>query len=392
MKIFHLGDLHIGKSVNQFCMLEDQRFVLQQLYQVIDEEQPDVIVIAGDLFDRAVPSVDAIELADELFKKITIDRKTPIIAIAGNHDSSERIEYLSKFAQHSGLYLRGVLKEEIAPIYLNDAYGEVVFYPIPYAKPAVIRELFQDQSIKNHDDGMKKVTEEIRQRIDPKKRNIAIAHGHITTINEGCAEELEESKSEKPLEIGGTDIVNAAYFDCFNYTALGHLHGPQKVKDDRIRYSGSLLKYSFSEVNQRKGITIVDLDSEGKVTVRIIDFKPRRNMRILKGKINDILTGKQEDTGSKEDYIRVELEDKGAILDPMSKLRSVYPHVMELGRVENQHTPSQETKRCVANVQEQDKLKLFEGFYEDVIGSKCEAEKLSVMKKVIEQIESEDER
>lgn len=392
MRIFHLGDLHIGKSVNQFCMLEDQRFVLQQLYQMIEEEGPDVVVIAGDLFDRAVPAVDAVELVDELFKKVVIERETPIIAIAGNHDSSERIEYLSKFAQHNGLYLRGVLKKEITPISLKDAYGEVIFYPIPYAKPAVIRELYQDQSIKNHDDGMKKVIEQIKQSIDPKKRNIAIAHGHVTNINEDGVEQLEESKSEKPLEIGGTDSVNAVYFDCFNYTALGHLHGPQKVKDDRIRYSGSLLKYSFSEVNQRKGITIVDLDKKGDVTVRICDFKPRRNMRILKGKINDILTGKQEDTGSKEDYIRIELEDRGEILDPMSKLRSVYPHVMELGRSEDQHTKSKETKVGIANVKEQDKLKLFEGFYEDIIGKKCEEEKLLVMKKVIEQIESEDER
>ncbi len=392
MRIFHLGDLHIGKSVNGFSMIDDQKFVLKQLYINIDKEKPDVVIIAGDIFDRSVPSIEAVELADEMFIEIAIKRNTPIIAIAGNHDGKERIDYLSRFAKESGLYLTGTIKKEPERIILPSISENVVFYPIPYAKPVVIRELFEDNNIKSHDDGMKKIIGEIKKDIDDSKINIAIAHGHIGSVNSEGLSGLEESKSEKPLEIGGTDMIDSGYFDVFDYTALGHLHAPQKVKSDKIRYSGSLLKYSFSEVNQKKGITLIDIDDEGNLSVNIIEFKPRRNMRIIKGKLNEILENSQLDTKSSEDYIRVELEDEEALIDPMSKLRSVYPNVMELGKIDSVNRLSKDRKIVATNIKEKTSLKLFEEFYEDIIGDKCQENKLEIMRNIIETVEKEREK
>lgn len=390
MKLFHLGDLHIGKLVNGFYMDDDQQFVLNQLYDVIKEEKPDVILIAGDIFDRSVPTLQAVELLNDALGKIVFELKTPVIAIAGNHDSNGRIEYLSQFAKHTGLHIVGTLKEKMDKIVLQDEFGEVVIYPIPYTPPAVVRDFFQDETIKNHDDAMKKMIEYITGDLDEAKRNVAIAHGHVCHIKEGIPQDLEESESEKPLSIGGTEVVNATWFDKFHYTALGHLHGPQKVGTDKIRYSGSLLKYSFSEVNQKKGITIVNMGKEGEVVIRFREFIPRRDLRVVKGELSNIIKKSNLDLRNKEDYIRVELEDMGELIDPMAKLRSVYPHVMELTRTNREKTRSS-SKAAVANVKEKDNLKLFEKFYEDIMGEKCEKAAMEVIKLMIEEAEKDGE-
>ena len=403
MKLFHLGDLHIGKTVNGFSMLEDQKYVLEQLYQLVEQEQPDVVILAGDVFDRSVPGVEAVAVADALFSRIAIELHTPMIVIAGNHDSNERIGYLSPFAKQHQLYLRGVLTAEITPIYLEDGDGMVAFYPIPYAKPAVIREVYADPTISNHDDGMRAILAGIQAQIQarknqeaadatlPRMRHVAIAHGHVAKFSATGAEPLEESRSEKPLEIGGTDVVDAKYFDIFDYTALGHLHGPQKVGTDHMRYSGSLLPYSFSEVKQKKGLTIIELDGTGQVEVTYRPFQLRRKMRILRGALQDLLEPGQEQAEGHNDYLRVELTDKGAILDPMSKLRSVYPYVMELARVENQHTMQKNRVSTLGKVKEQDPLQLVEEFYQYVLGTSCEEDKLAWIQTAMVQVTGKED-
>ena len=290
MKIFHTGDWHIGKSVNGFYMTEDQEFIMEQFYDAIEKEKPDVVLIAGDLYDRSVPPVQAVELLNKVLGKIVRELKTPVIALAGNHDSNERIDFVSELLRDSGLYISGSLRKEIDKITIEDEHGPVNFYPIPYADPPIVRDLFEDESIKNHDDAMKKTISSI-SCINKEERNIAIAHGYVTYIknDDEVAVDLEESDSEKPLSIGGTEHINAAYFDPFNYTALGHLHGPQKVGSDKIRYSGSLLKYSFSETKQRKGITIVNLNQNGEVEIDFREFKPRRDFRIITGELKELI-------------------------------------------------------------------------------------------------------
>jgi exonuclease SbcD len=387
MKIFHTGDWHIGKSVNGFYMTEDQEFIMRQLYEEIEKEKPDVVLIAGDLYDRSVPPVQAIELLNKVLGKIVKELNTPIIALAGNHDSNERIDFVSELLRESGLYLSGTLKKEIQKITINDEHGPVNFYPIPYADPPVVRDLFDDESIRNHDGAMKKIVDSIDNTINSDERNVAIAHGYVSYMKneDGVTAPLEESESEKPLSIGGTALINAAYFDAFSYTALGHLHGPQKVGTNKMRYAGSPLKYSFSETKQKKGITIVNLDEKGEVEIDFHEFKPRRDFRIITGELKELIKNDVSSLDNKEDYIKVVLKDTGEILDPMSKIRSVYPNVMEL--VREDRIKMANTGIVAVNVREKSKLSLFDNFYEDIIGEKCSEDETQVMVKIIEKAE-----
>ncbi|MBB6716050.1 exonuclease SbcCD subunit D [Clostridium gasigenes] len=384
MKIFHTADWHIGKLVNGFYMTEDQKFVIDQLFEKIKTEKPDVVLIAGDLYDRSVPPVQAIELLNRIFDKIVRGLKTPIIALAGNHDSNERLNFGSDLLKGSGLYISGNLKRNIEKITLTDEYGPVNFYPIPYTDPPIVRDLFDDNLIKTHNDAMNKIVNSIKQTLNTKERNIVMAHGYVT-YSKNDKEELvilEESDSEKPLSIGGTDLINSSCFEGFNYTALGHLHGPQKVGSNKIRYSGSLLKYSFSEIKQKKGITIVNIDSNGKIEIELFEFKPRKDFRIITGELQQLLKENVVALENKEDYIKAILKDTGELLDPMAKLRSVYPNVMELVR-EDRLKASSNNKVVASNINEKSKFDLFQNFYEDIIGEECSLEEIEVIRKVI---------
>ncbi|WP_250455231.1 exonuclease SbcCD subunit D [Clostridium tertium] len=382
MKIFHMGDWHIGKLVNGFYMTEDQEFIIEKIYEAIKKEKPDVVVIAGDLYDRSVPPVHAVELLNKTMKKIVKDLNTKVIALAGNHDSNERVEFASSLLCDSGLYIVGNLKRKIDKIVLEDEYGKVNFYPIPYADVPVVRDLFEDENIKTHDLAMQKIISEILNDFNEDERNIAVAHGYVTQMKEDNFEALEESDSEKSLSIGGTEYINSKHFEKFNYTALGHLHGPQKVGSDKIRYSGSLMKYSFSEVNQKKGITIVDIDENGDVDIEIYNLKPRRDFRVKTGTLEEIIKGFDNSSENYEDYIKVILKDKGELLDPMAKLRSIYPNVMELTREER---VSRNSSRNVAtNIKEKSKITLFKNFYEDIMDECCSEEEINVIEKIIE--------
>lgn len=389
MKIFHMGDWHIGKVVNGFSMIEEQSYILDELYKEIIKEKPDVLIIAGDLYDRSIPPVQAVELLNKTFSKIILDLKTPIIAIAGNHDGSERVEFGSSLLERSGLHIFGSLKKEINKVVIKDENGPINFYPIPFADVAVIRDLYEDNSIKSFDDGMKKVVEEIMKDFNEDERNVAIAHGYVTKVKDGEVKDLEESESEKPLSIGGTDYIDVKVFDKFNYTALGHLHGPQKVGSDKVRYSGSLMKYSFSEIKQKKGITVVEINELGEVTTKVILLKQKKDFREVRGRLEEILKNPNLDKENKEDYIRVILEDKGEILDPMSKLRSIYPNIMELTKVEFINRNNIDNK-AIANIKEKSKLVLFEDFYKDITGEPCSEEEGRILMDIINDLERED--
>lgn len=388
MKIFHLSDLHLGKIVNNFSMLEDQAYVLEQLYAHIENEHPDVILLAGDLYDRSIPPVQAVELLNQMFFKIVKTLNTPIIAISGNHDSSERIDFGSSLFYQTSLYINGVLKPNIDKITLQDNFGPVNFYPIPFADPSTVRDLFKDENVKSFDDSMRKIISNIA--LDTTQRNISIAHGFITCMNSNGDDEisLEISESEKMLSIGGTDHINASLFEHFDYTALGHLHGPQKVGSDKIRYSGSLIKYSFSEANQKKGITVIELFEKGNMKIDFIPFELKRNFRVLEDSLENILKQAVNDQNT-EDYIKAVITDKGELLDPMAKLRSVYPNAMELIRKER-YLASQNTERSISNIKNISKLSLFENFYEEITGEKCSDYELDIIKSIISSVEGSE--
>lgn len=389
MRIFHMADWHIGKLVNGFYMTEDQEYVIEQLCKAIEAKKPDVVIISGDLYDRSVPPVHAVELLNKSLIRIVKDLNTKVIALAGNHDSNERIEFASSLLSDSGLYIFGNLKRKIDKITLEDEYGKVNFYPIPYADVPYVRDLFEDENIKSYDLAMERIVSEILNDFNESERNVVIAHGYVTGIKDDHFEELEESDSEKPLSIGGTEYINSKHFERFNYTALGHLHGPQKVGSDKIRYSGSLMKYSFSEVKQRKGITIVDLDKNGDVNIEIYELKPKRDFRIEEGTLEEVLNRYDKNNENNEDYIKVVLKDKGELLDPMAKLRAVYPNVMELTREEK--ILREGNRRVASDIKQKSNISLFESFYKDIMDEVCTDVDIDIMKRVMESAERGEE-
>lgn len=390
LKIFHLSDLHLGKMVNGFSMIDDQSHVIDQLYFHIENEKPDVVLFAGDLYDRSVPPVQAVELLNSMLYKIIKELKTPVVAISGNHDSGQRIDFASTLLKDSELYIAGVLKKSIPCIRLVDEFGPVNFYPFPFADPALVREVFGDSSIRTHDMAMKSIIGSVLGDINEEERNVALAHGFITSMGENGEDnlELETSESEKPLSIGGTDHISASHFGVFDYTALGHLHGPQKSGSESIRYSGSLIKYSFSEARQKKGITVVDMKEKGNVSTSFIAFSLKRDFRVITGELDELIAEALKGKDGRDDYIKAILTDTGELLDPMAKLRSVYPNAMELVRRERMRNSSGTLGSCVS-IGQRSKLDLFESFYEDVTGEKCHTQGIDIIRSVVEKIEED---
>ncbi|HEY5585626.1 MAG TPA: exonuclease SbcCD subunit D [Ruminiclostridium sp.] len=385
MKIIHTGDWHIGKIVNEFSMLEEQNHVLEQLFSIIEKEKPDALIIAGDIFDRSIPPVEAVELVDGVFNKVLLELKVPILAIAGNHDSAERLSFASKILTNNGLHIVGVFDGRIHRVTLQDDFGPVNFYLLPYTDPRNVRHLFDDNQIATHDDAMKKIINNIGQAINPNERNVMITHGYITHLGEQAQYTCE---SERPLSIGGTDFVSSDYFSMFNYTALGHLHAPQKAGDDNIRYSGSLLKYSFSEVNQKKGINIVELDQVGKAVIKLAQLIPKRDMRIIKGPINELLNPEIYRNANTQDYVYAILTDKGELIDPISKLRSVYPNIMGLSK-ENGNQREENKTSALEGYKSKSKLDLFKEFYDAIQGEPMAEEATEIIARIIGEVDRE---
>ncbi len=384
MKIIHTGDWHIGKIVNEFSMLEEQKYVLEKLISIIENEKPDAVVVAGDIFDRSIPPVEAVELVDRIFSRLLLEMEVPVLAIAGNHDSAERLSFASRILTNHGLHIAGIFDGGVPCITLEDAFGPVNFYMLPYTDPRNVRHLYDDIQISTHDDAMKRIIDRIEGTYNSSERNVMITHGYITHM--GRQDEIL-SESERPLSIGGTDFVSSDYFGMFNYTALGHLHAPQKAGSDSIRYSGSLLKYSFSEVNQKKGITAVELDKEGKTSARHIELVPRRDMRIIKGPVDELINPEIYRDTNTEDYIYAVLTDRGELIDPISKLRSVYPNIMGLSRETG--IKREDTRTSASEgYKSRSRLELFEEFYDSIQGEPLSEEAAAVMRRIIGEVES----
>lgn len=366
LKLFHTADWHLGKIVQGVYMTEDQRDVLNQFIQAIEEEKPDAVIIAGDLYDRAVPPTEAVNLLNDVINKIILDLKTPVLAIVGNHDSPSRLDFGSKIMRDNGLHLVGQLSKELEPVVLNDQYGEVYFHLIPYVDPSVVRHVFEDDTIASHDDAFKKIISEIEKNMDQSSRHVFVGHAFVTP--KGEAKE-NTSESERVLSIGGQEHVNASYFKPFHYTALGHLHQAHYVENETIQYAGSPLKYSISEEHHQKGFLIVDLDQDGQVTVEKRHFKPKRDLYTVEAKMDELLTYQKND-----DYVFVRLLDETPVLYPMEKIRSVYPNCMHVERNTTPFLQSENEETTRVERHKMDHLELFKAFYKEVKGDDVSAE------------------
>lgn len=356
MKILHTADWHLGKIVQGTSMLEDQKSILQQLIQQIDVLKPDVIIVAGDLYDRSLPPVEAVTLLDETFEAIVKERKIPLLAIAGNHDSTSRIDFGSNLFSESGLYVQGKLKEAMSPIIINDEFGPVEFYLVPFADTPEVRYVFGDDEVRTNQQAMKKIIEAIEPTTN---RSVCIGHAFVTKNGE---EKMNTDDSERPISIGGSECVDANLFKRFNYTALGHLHQAHFIDEEKIRYSGSPLKYSISEENHIKGFLIVDLKEDGTVEVEKHSLFPLRDVRRVKGFMAEIL-----EMPMSNDYVYVTLLDDTVILTPMEKIRTIFPNAMHVER------PIMRNDKEVAPIGESkqgmDTLSLFNAFYQEILGN-----------------------
>jgi len=388
MKIIHTADWHIGKIVNQVYMTEDQAYALNSLVELLAAEKPDALLIAGDIYDRAVPPVDAVELLDKVLSTILLELEIPVLLIAGNHDSPDRLGFGSKILQARGLHIAGRLTKNIQKVTLEDQYGPVNFYLVPYAPPAEVKAILEREDITDHDSAMAAIIERIKRDWYPEQRNVLVTHAFV------CGDkEPELSESEKPLtysSVGGMEYVNAIRFADFTYTALGHLHGPQTVNGEKIRYSGSLLKYSFSEVNQRKSVTVVNIDATGNVECSSRQLAVLRDFRRLKGQLKDLLDPAVYKGTNLEDYLHITLTDQGELLEPMAKLRTVYPHVLALEYETSGNNSDGDRTSAGVDHARKTEFELFRDFYCAITGREFTAEKEAIVREVIKQIQAEE--
>ena len=359
MKFFHTADWHLGKLVQGVYMTEDQEFVLNQFIDCIKEEKPDAVVIAGDLYDRAVPPTEAVQLLNNVLDKIVLELKTPVIAIAGNHDSPSRLHFGSRIMNEKGFHIVGQLEKNAPPVILNDKFGEVHFHLVPYSDPSIVRNVLNDDTIKTHDDATMKIIENIQAKMDTNARHVYVGHAFVTPHGES---QDNTSESERPLSIGGAEYVNASHFEPFHYTALGHLHQAHYVQHENIRYAGSLLKYSISEENHKKGYFIVEMDEAGNISAEKRLLTPRRDIRTVEANMDDLLT-----YPINEDYVFVKLVDEAPVLSAMEKVRSVFPNAMHVerknfGQVESMERTEQKRRSELSDVE------LFKAFYKEVKG------------------------
>lgn len=352
MKFLHLADLHLGKRVNGFSMLEDQAHILRQILAILDDERPDGVLIAGDVYDKSVPSVEAVELLDGFLTELRA-RDVPVLLISGNHDSPERLAFGGRVMDSCGIHISPVYDGALAPVTLQDAFGPVHVWLLPFVKPAHVRRWFPDADIESYTDAMAEAV--AHMDIDTAARNVLVTHQFVTGGAHSGSEELS---------VGGTDNVDSGVFAPFDYVALGHLHGAQHIGRETIRYAGSPLKYSFSEARQHKSVTVVTLGEKGDVQVRTVALTPLRELREIRGSYDE-LTARSfyEHTTYRSDYLHLILTDEQDVFDAMSRLRTIYPYLMTLD-YDNARTRAAGGMSVPAETERRTPLELFEALYQ----------------------------
>lgn len=377
MKFLHLSDLHIGKRVNEFSMIEDQEYILQQIIQLVGREKPEAVVIAGDVYDKSVPSVEGVTLLDHFLTELS-RLEVSVMIVSGNHDSPDRLNFAGRIMEQSHIYIAGVFDGRVKSVELKDAYGPVCFYLLPFIKPSMVSRYYPE--VESYQDAVETVIK--NTPLDPLKRNILVAHQFVVSGNE------MPERSESELEsLGGLDQISAATFDAFDYVALGHLHGPQRIGRDTIRYAGSPLKYSFSEARQKKSVTMVTFEEKGRVSYELIPLTPLHDMKEIKGPIDALVDRKYYTL----DYIHATLTDEENLIDPMGRLRTIYPNIMKLDFENSRSVSREHTKMSAKDVKNKAPLELFNEFYAMQNNQPMNEEEMEVMKKLLEGLEEEKE-
>lgn len=382
MKFLHISDLHIGKKLREADFTQDQIHILDEIIRIVDIEKPDAIMIAGDIYDRSVPPANAVNLFDDFLTKLE-KRKLKVFIVSGNHDSPERLNYGKEILGKNQIYIAGTFRGELDKVVLEDEYGILNVYLLPYIKPSVVSNFYKEQEISTYEVAARVVIE--ASNIDQSQRNILIAHQFVT--NAGV--EPERSDSEV-LSIGGLDNIDVSIFDAFDYVALGHIHGPQKIGRDTVRYSGTPLKYSFSECKQKKSVTCIDIGEKNQIQIGLIPLYPLKDMRVLKDKLDNLLYDKKYIESNCEDYIHAIITDEEDIYDPIGKLRTVYPNILLL-EVENAKSKVNENSKTSASgdVASRSPMDLFREFYINQNNVDLTDTQEDILKQIMEEISGE---
>jgi len=374
MKIMHLSDLHLGKRVNEFSMLEDQIYILNEIINIIDEQKPKVIILAGDIYDKPIPPAEAVEIFDDFLYKLS-KRNLYVFIISGNHDSAERIAFGSRLFDKSGIYLSPVYNGKILPISVDDECGDINFYMLPFIKPVHVRRFFPDAEVYTYTDALSTVISDMH--IDTAQKNILITHQFVTGSSRTESEDIS---------VGGSDNVDADIFKGFDYVALGHIHRSQCCGSEYIRYCGTPLKYSFSESKDIKSITMLDIKEKGNIKLDFIPLTPLRDMVEIKGSYNELmLKSFYENTSLTDDYVHITLTDEEDIPDVITKLRVVYKNIMKLD-YDNQRTKKSSEINPINDMDSKSPLELFDTFYELQNGKHLSDTQRVFLKNIIEEI------
>lgn len=388
MRLIHLSDLHIGKRVNEFSMLEDQEYILKEILGIIDDEQPDGVIIAGDVYDKSVPSEEAVKLLDSFLTSLA-KRKLQVYIISGNHDSAAKLAFASSLIDLSGIHISPVYDSAqiammgnglVRPYKLEDGKGQMVnIYMLPFVKPAMVRSVFPDEvdGINDYTDACRVAVEHMD--VDEKVTNILVAHQFVT----GAV------RSESEENVGGLDNVDVSVFDSFDYVALGHIHGPQKVGRETVRYCGTPLKYSLSEANHTKSVTVVDIPENKKIEIRTVPLVPMHELREVKGTFDELMDRRNYEGTAVDDYLYVVLTDEDDVPDALGKLRTVYPNVMKLG-YDNTRTRVTQTIDDGAVLEGKNPIDLFGELYEKQNNQEMSDEQRSFVQDIIDSIWKEE--
>ena len=384
IKLIHTSDWHLGRIFYKTHLTEDQAHALDQFIAIVRDERPDAVLIAGDVYDRSTPPVEAVELLDDTLSRIVLGLGIPTIMIAGNHDSPERLGFGSSLMQSKGLHIMGS-PESCSPVGMADEFGPVWLVPLPYAEPAVVRDRLGAGEAKDHDTAMAVQVKAVLQAAAGAARHgdrvVAVAHAYVAGG--------QQSESERPLTLGGTGAVDIGHFAPFSYVAMGHLHRPQTLAGSRVRYSGSLMKYSFDETDHAKSVTVVDIDGAGEATVRTVLLRPKRDVRKVSGAFEEVMRGPAPGV-SRDDYIMACLSDPDPVWDCMSRLREVYPNVMQVEWSAGMAGGGDVAHLAGAGVDHRNRteFELFCEFYEQVTGEPMGEDEIAAVVAMLEQVKA----
>ena len=373
MKFIHLSDLHLGKRVFDYNLSEDLEYILQEILKVIDSESPDAVLIAGDIYDKSVPSTEAVEMLDEFLVRLS-RRNLQVFLISGNHDSPERLAFASRLIASAGIHMSPVYNGEVEPTVLTDEHGPVNVYLLPFVKPAHVRRAFPDEKIDSYNDALRVAVDALH--IDRSERNILVTHQFVTGAIRSDSEEIS---------VGGTDNIDAAVFEGFDYVALGHIHGPQNIGSERIRYCGTPLKYSFSEAKHEKSVTVIEIEDKENISVRTVPLHPLRDMREIEGTYEEMTFRPNYEGTDTDDYMHITLTDEEDIPDAIGKLRLIYPNLMCLD-YNNSRTRSAGILTDLEDVDRKSPLVLFDEFYEQQNGRPMSDEQQDFAREIMESI------